>query len=111
MINRKLLIAGGAVLALAAGGTGIALGTGAGDDGPGHPITGSALDKAKAAALAETGGGQVTGSEVRDEEGYYEVEVARSDGSQVDVHLNRDFSVIDASADGQGSDAGEEGSN
>ncbi len=102
MINRKILIASGAVLALAAGGTGIALGTGGGDDGPGRPIAGSSLDKAKAAALAETGGGRVNATELRDEEGYYEVEVMRSDGRNVDVHLNRDFSVIDSSADGSG---------
>lgn len=110
MINRKLLIAGGAVLALAAGGTGIALGTGAGDDdGAQKPISGSALDKASAAALAETGGGSVTESEVGDEEGYYEIGVTLDDGSQVDVHLNRDFSVIDSSSDGQGSDGGDAG--
>jgi hypothetical protein len=109
MKNRKLLIVGGSVLALAAGGTGIAVGTGGGDDGPQTPITGSALDKAKAAALAETGGGSVTETEVRDEEGYYEVGVTRADGSQVDVHLNRDFSVIDSSADGAGSDGDEAG--
>jgi hypothetical protein len=110
MMNRKLMIAAGAVLALAAGGTGIALGTGAGDDeGSQQAIRGSALEKASAAALAETGGGKVTETEVRDEEGYYEVGVTRSDGSQVDVHLNRDFSVIDASADGAGSDGNEAG--
>ncbi len=110
MMNRKLLIAGGAVLALAAGGTGIALGTGAGDDEASQQaIGGSALEKASAAAIAETGGGKVTETEVRDEEGYYEVEVTRGDGSQVDVHLNRDFSVIDTSADGGGSDGNEAG--
>ena len=101
--GKKFLIAGGAVIALAAGGTGVALGTG-GDDGAGQPITGSALQRAETAALAETGGGRVTATELRDEEGYYEVEVARDDGSQVDVHLNRDFGVIDSSADGSGSD-------
>jgi len=112
MINRKLFIAGAAVLALAAGGTGIAVATGGGDDeGSQQPISGSALQKAKAAALAETGGGQVTETEVGDEEGYYEVGVSRGDGSQVDVHLNRDFSVIDSSADGEGSDENETGEN
>ena len=101
--GKKFLIAGGAVIALAAGGTGVALGTGGGD-GAGQPITGSALQRAETAALAETGGGRVTATELRDEEGYYEIEVARDDGSQVDVHLNRDFGVIDSSADGSGSD-------
>ena len=107
--RKKLLIAGGAVLAVAVGGTGVALGTSAGDDGNGQPITGSALQKAKAAALTETGGGRVSATELRDEEGYYEVEVTRDDGSQVDVHLNRDFKVTDSSADGQGSDGGDAG--
>ena len=106
--RKKLLIIGGTVVALAAGGTGVAVGTG-GDDGSGQPITGSALQKAEAAALAETGGGKVTATEFRDEEGYYEVEVGREDGSQVDVHLNRHFNVIDSSADGSGSDGNETG--
>jgi uncharacterized membrane protein YkoI len=108
-LNRRILIVGGSVLALAAGGTGIALATGAADDdGSQQPIRGAELQKASAAALAETGGGQVTETEVGDEEGYYEVEVTRADGSQVDVHLDRGFGVIDSSADGAG-DAGEAG--
>ena len=41
----------------------------------------------------------MTGSEVGDEEGYYEVEVTLDDGSQVDVHLDRSFKVIDSSGD------------
>jgi uncharacterized membrane protein YkoI len=73
---------------------------------PSKPINGGALDRAKAAALDATGGGRVTGTEVRDEEGYYEVEVVRNDGSQVDVHLDRSFNVTDQSADG-GSDGGD----
>ena len=72
---------------------------------PSKPINGGALEKAKAAALDATGGGRVTGTEVRDEEGYYEVEVVRDDGSQVDVHLDSAFNVTDPSADG-GSDTG-----
>ena len=38
------------------------------DDATEAPITGSALDKATAAALDHTGGGTVTGTEVGDEE-------------------------------------------
>ena len=45
------------------------------------------------------GGGRVTGSEAGDEESYYQVEVTRQDGTQVDVQLNRDFQVVDSSAD------------
>jgi len=73
---------------------------------PSRPINGGALEKAKAAALDATGGGQVTATEVRDEEGYYEVEVVRDDGTQVDVHLDSSFNVTDQSSDGGGSDGG-----
>ena len=34
-----------------------------------------------------------------DEESYYEVEVTRADGSQVDVQLDRDFKVVGAEGD------------
>ena len=73
---------------------------------PSKPINGGALEKAKVAALDATGGGQVTATEVGDEEGYYEVEVVRADGSQVDVHLDSGFNVTDQSPDGGGSDGG-----
>jgi len=101
-MNKRLkvaLITGGAIAAIGGGGAAVAAATGAGDDGSGTPITGSALGKAKAVALQQTGGGQVTATEVRDEEGYYEVEVKTTDGSEVDVHLDRNFNLIDSSAD------------
>ena len=60
----------------------------------GTPITGEALTKASQAALTFTGGGTVTGTEVGDEESYYEVEVTKADGSQVDVQLNDNFLVV-----------------
>ena len=44
--------------------------------------------KASQAALAFTGGGTVTGTEVGDEESLYEVEVTLADGSQTDVQLD-----------------------
>ena len=75
-------------------------------EGPDQSISGSALDKANAAALQETGGGQVTATEVRDEEGYYEVEVKKTDGSEIDVHLDRNFNVLDSSADSESGDSG-----
>ncbi len=68
------------------------------------PITGDALDQASSAALAHTGGGSVTATEVGDEEGYYEVEVTLDDGNQVDVHLDRDFTVLGTEADGPDDD-------
>lgn len=97
------LIAMAAVAALAAGGVAIATATGGGDDDASDtPITGSALERAGAAALEHTGGGRVTETEAGDEEGYYEVEVTRDDGSQVDVHLDRDFNVLGGEADEDG---------
>jgi uncharacterized membrane protein YkoI len=108
MARTKMWIAGGAAALLVAGtGAGIAAASGHGGDGEGRPITGQALDRASAAALQETGGGRVTASEVGDEEGYYEVEVTLDDGSQVDVHLDRSFNIIDSGADHGGSDDGD----
>ena len=65
-----------------------------GNEAPDQAIGGSDLDKASAAALQHTGGGQVTDTEVGDEESYYEVEVSLDDGSQVDVQLDRSFQVV-----------------
>ena len=107
-LKRGLLVVG-AVAALAGGGAAIAGASGGSDeggrdDGEGTPVTGSELERASAVALDATGGGEVTGSEKHDEEGYYEIEVTRDDGSEVDVHLDRNLNVLDASADGGGED-------
>ena len=88
-----------ALLAIAGGGVAIAAG-GDDDDASDTPITGAALDRAEAAALAHTGGGRVTGTEVGDEESRYEVEVTLADGSQVDVQLDERFKVVGSEDDG-----------
>jgi uncharacterized membrane protein YkoI len=87
-----------AVAVAAAVGTGIAVAS-SNDDGNETPITGSALRRASDSALEHTGGGTVTGTEVGDEESYYEVEVTREDGSQVDVQLDHDFNVVSGEGD------------
>ncbi len=97
----RWIVGTGLAVALVGGGTGMALATGGDHE---TPITGEALGKASAAALASTGGGRVTGTEVGDEEGYYEVEVTLSGGGQVDVHLDRAFNVLDTAADKDGRD-------
>jgi uncharacterized membrane protein YkoI len=97
------VIAIAAVVAVAVSGAAIAGAAGGDDDGSERPISGQALDRASAAALAETGGGKVTETEVGDEEGAYEVEVTRPDGSQVDVHLDKDFNVLNSVGDDDGS--------
>jgi hypothetical protein len=97
----------------AVGAVAVAIGTGIAaaqpDDGEGTPITGDALIKASQAALAFTGGGAVTGTEVGDEESYYEVEVTRADGSQVDVQLDENFSVVGSKTDAPGADTEPDG--
>jgi len=108
---KGIIIAIAAVAVLAVGGTAIAGAAGGGDDdATDKAISGQALDRASSAALAETGGGEVTETEVGDEEGAYEVEVTRADGSQVDVHLDEDFNVLGSAADEDGS-GDNEGSN
>ena len=68
-------------------------------EGPDQLITGSALKKASAAALAYLGEGRVTGTEVGDEEGFYEVEVTLPSDREVDVHLDESFNVLGTEAD------------
>ncbi len=96
----KALLAAG-VLAVAGIGAGVAA---AGDDddaaeGPDVPITGTDLDRASRVALDHVGEGRVTDTEEGDEESYYEVEVTKDDGSQVDVQLDRNFKVVGSEAD------------
>jgi len=100
-------------IAAATGVAAVAIGTGVAvaqpDDGEGTPITGDALTKASQAALAFTGGGTVSGTEVGDEESLYEVEVTLGDGSQVDVQLDQNFVVVGSKTDGPGADTEPDG--
>jgi uncharacterized membrane protein YkoI len=108
---KRVLIGIAALAALALGGAAIATATGGDDDGSETAITGQALDRASAAALDHTGGGKVTGTEAGDEEGAYEVEVTRDDGSQVDVHLDEGFNVlneVDDDDNGERDEAGDD---
>lgn len=90
----KLLMAGALVAAVPV----VAAATGDTDT----PITGAALEQASAAALAHTGGGTVTDSEVGDEESLYEVEVTLDDGRQIDVQLDESFIVVGEETDNDG---------
>jgi hypothetical protein len=58
------------------------------------PISGAALASASSAALAHLGAGTVTDTEVGDEESYYEVEVTLASGQEIDVQLDRAFTVV-----------------
>lgn len=103
-MNKKLkltLITGSVIAALGVGGVAIAGATGGDDSGSERAISGGALDLASQAALDHTGGGEVTDTEVGDEESYYEVEVTLDNASQVDVQLDKSFNVVGSENDGR----------
>lgn len=75
-------------------------GGGSGDRGTATGAAG-ALARASAVALAATGGGRVTATEVGDEESVYEVEVTLHDGRQVDVQVDGDFGLVNRSGDAE----------
>ncbi len=88
-----LIAVGGATAAFA--GVGIAAAgatTVAGDEDV--PITGEALVHASEAALAETGGGVVTETEMDDEDSAYEVEITMDDRTIFEVQLDADFNIV-----------------
>ena len=105
-MRKRLVLLATVVAALGAASGGIAVAAGGDDDATQTPITGSDLQRASDAALAETGGGRVTGTEVGDEESYYEVEVTLGNGKQVDVQLDRAFKVVGSEGDDGESDDG-----
>jgi hypothetical protein len=107
-MNPKTKWLAGAALAVAliAGGTAIAVATGAGDD---TPLTGSNLERATAAALQHTGGGTVIETEVGDDGAAYGVEIRLDDGSVVEVSLDESFNVIGGEAADDGTGEQDEG--
>jgi uncharacterized membrane protein YkoI len=98
---RTLVIAAAVAMLVALGGAGIAYATGGDSE---EQLTGPEAQKAKRAAIAAVGGGTVT--EVERDDGYgagvFEVEVKREDGSQLEVHLDRDLNVVGQEADEDG---------
>jgi uncharacterized membrane protein YkoI len=107
-VNAKKMIIGAAVALLLLVGAGVAYASGSSGDGSSgdgsEQSTGAGMDKAKSVALEQVNG-RVTATEFQDEEGYYEVEVTKDDGSQVDVHLDKNYNVLDSQSDGGGSEA------
>lgn len=98
-MNRRTIIITTCALAAAAGGIAVVGGVTASHSDDEQPITGDALRRASDAALAHTGGGVVTETEVGDEDSLYEVEITLDDGSQVDVQLDENFDVVSREAD------------
>ncbi|MBA2630606.1 MAG: PepSY domain-containing protein [Thermoleophilaceae bacterium] len=99
--NRRIVATAAGITALAAGGAGIAYGVaGESDERP----TGPGAERAKRAALEAVGGGSVSEIERQDGDGAgaFEVEVRRADGSQVEVHVDRNYNVVGQSGDDDG---------
>lgn len=106
---KLMLIAAVAIVAVAVtGGIAIASGVGGGDD---KPLTGATLQKASSAALAHTGGGTVTESEVGDDGAAYDVEIRLANGNTVEVQLDNQYRVIGREADDDGGTADADGAN
>jgi len=105
----KIIAVAAGALAIGGGGAAIAGATGVvgDDDGSEQAISGAALERASATALEHTGGGEVTDTEVGDEESMYEVEVTLDDGSQTDVQLDEQFNVVGDETDPAGEDRAE----
>ncbi|MFL5991676.1 MAG: PepSY domain-containing protein, partial [Rubrobacteraceae bacterium] len=72
------------------------------DDSTEHS-TGPGMEKAKSVALEHVNG-RVTATEFQDEEGYYQIEVTKDDGTQVDVNLDKNFNVISTPSDNERQD-------
>ncbi len=87
--SRKSVLAGGTAALLAAGGLGAAAAAADPED-PG--MTSADLQRVADAAIAAAGGGRVTATEFDD--GAHEVEVTLDDGTEVDVRLDRDLTVL-----------------
>lgn len=89
----KIIAAGATALALAGSGAAIALGTG--EDDAGEQVSGAGADRATAAALEITGGGEANSVELDSENGAtWEVEVTKPDGNTVDVRLDEAFGEV-----------------
>ena len=99
----KLLAAIGAGAVLAGGGVGVAhaVGGNADDD----QATGAAADKAKAAAIEAAGSGRAVSVERESEAGSaWEVEVVRSDGTEVETSLDSAYKSVGVEREDDGSD-------
>jgi hypothetical protein len=104
--GRRLLIAGAAVVLVAAGGVGIAQAVSGDSD---EQATGPDADRAKRAAVEAIGGARAAGVE-RGDDGHatWEVEVIRPDGSEVEVTVTSDLKQIGTEAEDDGAETEDE---
>jgi uncharacterized membrane protein YkoI len=103
--SKRIAITAAAIAVLGAGAGGAAYAAGGGDD---DVVTGPDADRAAAAALAATGGGKANSVERDSENGaVWEVEVTKTDGSTVDVRLDKDLGVVVIEGDSESADDGD----
>ncbi|MFE0385054.1 peptidase [Streptomyces bungoensis] len=78
------------------------------DDKKEPPLTGDVKQKAEAAALAAYPGTVVKSEEDAEKPGMYAVEVKQSDGTSIEVYLDKSFKVSDTKREGteEAEDAG-----
>ena len=96
MTNRKKLIIGGVATMAAIGiSAGVAIAQ-ADDD---RPLRGATRERATQAALDHVGGGTVTETEIGDDGAAYGVEVRLSDGRQVEVQIDENFTATGVERD------------
>ena len=92
MNKKTALIGGAAALALVLGGVGIAVAVSGDNDGR---LTGTTLERASNAALAEVGPGTVTSAEHTNDDGAtYALEIRLDNGDEVDVELDESFGIL-----------------
>ncbi|MGW2831781.1 PepSY domain-containing protein [Streptomyces sp. NPDC001286] len=70
------------------------------DDKTEPPLTGDTKQKAEAAALAKYPGTVVKSEEDAEKPGMYAVEVKQSDGTSIEVYLDKSFTVTDTKKEG-----------
>jgi hypothetical protein len=105
--SRKLVIAGAAILALGAGGVGLAQAVGGDSE---EQVTGPDADRAKQAAVKAVGGGNAVGVERDDGDGAaWEVEVNKG-GAELEVRLDSDLKLVGRDSDDDGAGEAGEGS-
>jgi hypothetical protein len=98
--NRRRLVGIAAICAVGVVGVGAGIARAVGGSSE-EPVTGPAAAKARTAALEAAGGGTVLEIERQDGDGpgAYEVEVRRTDGSQIEIRLDDRFRPVGTAAD------------
>ena len=107
-MNKRMRWLMGGALALGLVGAGVGIGLAETNNESGtevestesdQPLTGTDRERAEAAALEAVGGGTVTEVEAGDDGAAFGVEIRRDDGSQVEVQLDENFTVIGTETD------------